>query len=42
MVPRVNTFAIQEINRFDGVRLESQIWDAVEARVHARHREPPA
>ena len=33
---------IQEINRFDGVRLESQIWDAVEARVHARHREPPA
>ena len=33
---------IQEINRFDGVRLESQIWDAVEARVQARHREPPA
>jgi len=33
---------IQEINRFDGVKLESQIWDAVEARVHARHREPPA
>ncbi|MEE8223400.1 MAG: glutathione synthase [Alphaproteobacteria bacterium] len=33
---------IQEINRFDGVRLESQIWDAVEARVQARCREPPA
>ncbi|MCH8918898.1 MAG: glutathione synthase [Alphaproteobacteria bacterium] len=33
---------IQEINRFDDVRLERRIWDAVEARVHARHREPPA
>jgi glutathione synthase len=33
---------IQEINRFDNVRLEERIWDAIEARVHARHREPPA
>ncbi|MDX1484100.1 MAG: glutathione synthase [Alphaproteobacteria bacterium] len=33
---------IQEINRFDGVRLEARIWDAVEARVHAQHTEPPA
>ena len=33
---------IQEINRFDGVQLERRIWDAVEARVHARHQEPPA
>jgi len=33
---------IQEINRFDGVKLETTIWDAIETRVHARHREPPA
>ena len=33
---------IQEINRFDGVKLESRIWDVIESRVHARHREPPA
>ena len=26
---------IQEINRFDGVRLEAQIWDAIEGRVTA-------
>ena len=32
---------LQEINRFDGVQLESRIWDAVEARVRARHHEPP-
>jgi glutathione synthase len=28
---------IQEINRFDGVSLESDIWDAIEARFAARH-----
>ncbi len=28
---------IQEINRFDGVRLETRIWDAIEARVAANH-----
>ncbi len=27
---------LQEINRFDGVTLESDIWDAIEARVAAR------
>src|SRR5579885_2043623 len=27
---------IQEINRFDGKRLEKQIWDAIEARLKAR------
>jgi len=27
---------IQEINRFDGVQIESQIWDAIEARINAR------
>jgi len=32
---------IQEINRFDGVQLESQIWDVVESRVRARHHEQP-
>ena len=26
---------IQEINRFDGVSLESQVWDAIEARLTA-------
>ena len=33
---------LQEIDRFDGVRLESKIWDAIEARHDARHRELPA
>jgi len=28
---------IQEINRFDGVTLETQIWDAIERRVAERH-----
>ncbi len=32
---------IQEINRFDGVQLESRIWDVVESRVRARHHEHP-
>ena len=32
---------IQEINRFDGVALEAQIWDAIEARHAARHHELP-
>jgi glutathione synthase len=32
---------IQEINRFDGVKLESRIWDVIEARVRSRHHEPP-
>ncbi|MDH3239834.1 MAG: glutathione synthase [Alphaproteobacteria bacterium] len=32
---------IQEINRFDNVKLEAKVWDRIEARVHARHREPP-
>ncbi len=32
---------IQEINRFNNVKLEERIWDAIEVRVHARHREPP-
>jgi glutathione synthase len=27
---------IQEINRFDGVRIEAQIWDAIEARLAAK------
>jgi len=29
---------IQEINRLDGVRLESRVWDAIEARLAARKR----
>jgi glutathione synthase len=33
---------LQEINRFDGARLEAKIWDAIEARHDARHRELPA
>jgi glutathione synthase len=33
---------IQEINRFNNVKLESLIWDVIQTRVHARHREPPA
>ena len=28
---------IQEINRFDGVKLEALIWDAIHARLDARH-----
>jgi glutathione synthase len=28
---------LQEINRFDGVRLEEKIWDAIERRFAARH-----
>ncbi|BBK39851.1 glutathione synthetase [Allostella sp. ATCC 35155] len=32
---------IQEINRFDGVRLESDIWDAIDRRLAERSR-PPA
>jgi glutathione synthase len=32
---------LQEINRFDGVSLESRIWDVIEARYHARHSELP-
>jgi glutathione synthase len=27
---------IQEINRFDGVKLEAKVWDAIEARLDAR------
>jgi glutathione synthase len=33
---------LQEIDRFDGVCLESRIWDAVEERYHALHGELPA
>ncbi len=33
---------IQEINRFDSVALERQVWDAIETRYHARHTLPPA
>ncbi len=32
---------LQEINRFDGVALETRIWDAIEARHAARHHELP-
>ena len=28
---------IQETNRFNGVKLEAEIWDAIETRYHARH-----
>ena len=28
---------LQEVNRFDGVCLEAQIWDAIEARYDTRH-----
>jgi glutathione synthase len=31
---------LQEINRFDGVRLEERIWDAIEARLPDRRRRP--
>ena len=33
---------LQEIDRFDRVALEAQIWDAIEARHGARHGELPA
>ena len=29
---------LQEINRFDGVRLEERVWDAIEARLPDRRR----
>ena len=29
---------LQQINRFDGVALEAQIWDAIEARYQATRR----
>ena len=32
---------LQEINRFDGVRLEERIWDAIEARLPDRRRYGP-
>jgi glutathione synthase len=32
---------IQEIDRFDGVRLESQVWDAIEARLSERGTRRP-
>jgi glutathione synthase len=32
---------LQEIDRFDGVSLEAQIWDAIEARHEALHGERP-
>jgi glutathione synthase len=32
---------IQEINRLDGVRLEAQLWDAIEERFRARHKARP-
>jgi glutathione synthase len=32
---------LQEIDRFDGVSLEAKIWDAIEGRHQARHRELP-
>jgi glutathione synthase len=32
---------LQEIDRFDGVSLESRIWDAIETRYHALHGELP-
>ncbi|MFQ5955477.1 MAG: glutathione synthase [Kiloniellales bacterium] len=32
---------LQEINRFDGVTLEATLWDAIEARLKARHGPPP-
>ena len=32
---------LQEIDRFDGVCLEAEIWDAIEDAPRARHRELP-
>ncbi|HET6519467.1 MAG TPA: glutathione synthase, partial [Geminicoccaceae bacterium] len=32
---------LQEIDRFDGVRLEAEVWDAIEARRDELHRELP-
>ena len=28
---------IQETNHFNGVKLEAEIWDAIEARYHGHH-----
>jgi glutathione synthase len=33
---------LQEINRFDGVQIEAQIWDAIERRFRDRHAPPTA
>ena len=33
---------LQEIDRFDNVRLEADIWDAIERRFEARRHAPPA
>lgn len=33
---------LQEINRFDGVHLERDLWDAIERRFHDEHRQKPA
>jgi glutathione synthase len=33
---------LQEINRFDGVKLEEKIWDAIEERFAARHTGRPS
>jgi len=33
---------LQEVDRLEGVKLESAIWDAIERRVAARHPEPDA
>ena len=33
---------LQEINRFDGVEIEAQIWDAIERRFKDRHAPPTA
>jgi len=32
---------IQEINRFDGVKIEADIWSVIEARHRLRHPAPP-
>ena len=31
---------LQEINRFDGVQLETRIWDVIEARFPTRLQQP--
>ena len=38
--PLTSPTGLQEINRFDGVRLEERIWDAIEARLPDRRRRP--